>query len=63
MPQSSLHEKVLLPVAIFEVLNSSSGETEESLPQVEEWKVYPYLRMGSLEDLLVDYFRSERRTE
>lgn len=40
---------------------SNFGEAAD-LPPVETWKVYPYVALGSLEDLLVDYFRSEART-
>lgn len=40
----------------------SSSFYQENLPQEETWKVYPYVPLGSLEDLLIDYFRNAAKT-
>lgn len=40
----------------------SSSLYQDNLPVEETWKVYPYLPLGSLEDLLIDYFRNSAKT-
>ena len=40
----------------------SSSLYQDNLPAEETWKVYPYLPLGSLEDLLIDYFRNSAKT-
>lgn len=32
------------------------------MPAVVTWKVYPYARLGSVDDLLQDYFRDGAKT-
>ena len=56
----------MIPRQSFDVVNSFTAEQEEcsdssseNLPEVETWSVYDYMNVGSLADLVVDYFGSK----
>ena len=47
------------PIETFDIFNSEN----EDLPAVETWKVYPYIALGCLEDVFVNYFNHADKTK
>lgn len=66
-----LSDKFLLPLDSFiktneclQNLDNSENMSfqSEKLPEIERWKVYPFAPIGSLDELLNDYFKNSERT-
>lgn len=41
---------------------SDGSSQSENLPELETWTVYEYLNVGTLADLVADYFGSKSKT-
>ena len=69
--KQQMASKFFTPIETFDVFNDPDcsiaaedfSNESENLPLVETWKVYPYIALGCLEDIFVNYFNHPRKSQ